>query len=560
MLPAEGKQTTWRIAMALQSLRFDAYSNVSETRGGVYIYDGAASRFHEWEFRTTVRKNATKKEELPKAVNSIVESLRGDAAQVAMDLGPEKLAEEDGIKQLIDAMRHRVFPLARQEAKELYRAGHSRKGHLSRQPTESTINFTSRRRRWWKELKKMDPSISLSDSILGDLMLESAGLTEDQQKMVLTSTGNCRDFEKIAEALVDQYPTMHMNERGGKHHDDQKNYQGGKGRKGKGKPWKSYAHLAEEQNDSQEESSQDHEEDEEDDDDWYAREKTAFVANAEEDGDETLEEFELDVFTALICQSTEEKEEPWMASVLQAETSAFLAWKKAPKGKGKGKSKKGRPRYSQGLKPRLSLEQRKEALKRLKAKTKCKACGAPGHWANDPECPRTKKSGNLAIDEAQALLDEINLNVGEAATDNVPDTRLIKPEVKATPIICAHGRHRSPIDLKAAYASGSNTPQRKCLENCQAAPGDCKNRCGKVHNRHDDDDDEHFCEDHSCKNLPTNDDPEDDDEDELPPRAVEHYDISSEDEEPGEAWVRRIYENPTTENPEDKFTARTIIP
>ena len=42
------------------------------------------------------------------------------------------------------------------------------------------------------------------------------------------------------------------------------------------------------------------------------------------------------------------------------------------------------------MRPRLSLDERKAALVRLKAKTKCKDCGEVGHWVGDPEC---KKGG-----------------------------------------------------------------------------------------------------------------------------------------------------------------------
>ena len=44
-----------RRAMALASLSYDASSSVEETKGGIFVYDGTASRFHEWEFRTRLR-------------------------------------------------------------------------------------------------------------------------------------------------------------------------------------------------------------------------------------------------------------------------------------------------------------------------------------------------------------------------------------------------------------------------------------------------------------------------------------------------------------------------
>ena len=106
--------------MALSSLRYDANSHIQETKGGVFVYDGTASRFHEWEFRTLMRSGSSKAEDLPRTVNSIVESLRGEAASVAMDVGIAKLISADGIKDLVEAMRKHVFPQARAEAKELY--------------------------------------------------------------------------------------------------------------------------------------------------------------------------------------------------------------------------------------------------------------------------------------------------------------------------------------------------------------------------------------------------------------------------------------------------------
>ena len=38
------------------------------------------------------------------------------------------------------------------------------------------------------------------------------------------------------------------------------------------------------------------------------------------------------------------------------------------------------------MRSHLTLEQRREKLKSLKAKSKCMRCGALGHWAGDPEC------------------------------------------------------------------------------------------------------------------------------------------------------------------------------
>ena len=146
--------------MALLSLRYDASSSVAETKGGIFVYDGTASRFHEWEFRTTLRIQSSKEEDLPKQMSMVVDGLRGDAAQIAIDLGTSKILGSTGLKDLVDAMRANVFPQARAEAKELYKVGHKAKGVLSRQPGEPMVNYISRRKRWWRSLQEMDSSIS----------------------------------------------------------------------------------------------------------------------------------------------------------------------------------------------------------------------------------------------------------------------------------------------------------------------------------------------------------------------------------------------------------------
>ena len=147
-----------------------------------------------------------------KEMSKVVDGLRGDAAQIAIDLGTSKILGATGLTDLIEAMRASVFPQARAEAKELYKVGHKVKGVLSRQPGEPMVNFISRRRRWWRQLKEMDSTVTLSPSILGDLMLESSGLSDVEQLMVLTSTDNNREFDVVAQALLEQHSKAHLKE------------------------------------------------------------------------------------------------------------------------------------------------------------------------------------------------------------------------------------------------------------------------------------------------------------------------------------------------------------
>ena len=197
-------------AMAVASLRYNANLVTGQTKSGSFVYDGTPARVHEWEFRSGLRWNAIGEEDKETTRGAIIESLRGEAAFVAMDLSSATLMANDGFKDLVNAVRKHVFPQARAEAKELYRVGHRTKGVMARQPTEPMVSYVSRRRRWWRLLTSLDKAAHLSETIRGDLMLEASGLTETQQLMVLTSVNNDRDFDKVAGALLEQSPNAHL--------------------------------------------------------------------------------------------------------------------------------------------------------------------------------------------------------------------------------------------------------------------------------------------------------------------------------------------------------------
>ena len=122
--------------MALSSLAYRAGTTVvDETKAGVTVYDGRPTTFHQWEFKTMLRARMVQAEdEKPvKAANMVIDALRGDALQVAMDMGHEKLTRPDGLVQLVAQVRKLVFPTKKLEAKELYAQGIHRHGALSRQ-------------------------------------------------------------------------------------------------------------------------------------------------------------------------------------------------------------------------------------------------------------------------------------------------------------------------------------------------------------------------------------------------------------------------------------------
>ena len=66
-----------------------------ETRGGSYIYDGAAAEFHEWEFRTRLKLHRNKDpDRYSEAMSKIIDGLRGNAFIVAQGVGLENLWQQ----------------------------------------------------------------------------------------------------------------------------------------------------------------------------------------------------------------------------------------------------------------------------------------------------------------------------------------------------------------------------------------------------------------------------------------------------------------------------------
>ncbi len=70
-------------------------AHVQITKSGSYIYDGKASDYHEWEFRTRLRMKAAGNDErfYAEAMSKVVGGLRGEAFIIAKETGLENLWE-----------------------------------------------------------------------------------------------------------------------------------------------------------------------------------------------------------------------------------------------------------------------------------------------------------------------------------------------------------------------------------------------------------------------------------------------------------------------------------
>ena len=392
------------------------------------------------------RYHATDQTELWKLGSRLVEGLTGEALKVAMVMGHNELSKDTAVPTLVARVKKHIFPLASAEARELYKMG-QRAGTLSRQPGESMISYVERRRRWWDMLKKLDPKIDLSDTLLGELLLEHSGLSHNERMMVMTSTFNDLDFDKVAEALIKQHALRESI------HGSQKGKGKGPG-KGKGR-----AYLANEDWDGSWEE------------DWTSYEGEAWQASSSSyDGAEAWQasssrydgweswyyedeypdysycgpdysyygsEYaespqEPGTYESLFDQlSYEGANEEELAATIQeaylahqnyemAEADVYYGKGNGKKGKGKGKfhhKGKGKGKFQKGKfhkgKPygggNLSLEDRRQKMNEFKKRTTCQACGQKGHWAGDPGCPKGNSNAataNMAIRKLSDSSDE----------------------------------------------------------------------------------------------------------------------------------------------------------
>ena len=122
----------------------------------------------------------------------------------------------------------------------------------------------------------------------------------------------------------------------------------------------------------------------------------------EGDGEE-YEDYEVSESEAIALNRLEELEESSEAGhAVQLHLAAHAAFGKA-KGEGKGKSKKGKGKgKGKVVRSHLTLEQRREKLKSLKAKSKCMRCGGD----TDPECKFPTSQGGKGKAHLAIIADE----------------------------------------------------------------------------------------------------------------------------------------------------------
>ena len=128
-----------------------------------------------------------------------------------MDFGQDRLNRPDGAQALVEIMRSTVRESKDDEISQLYQMGALTTGPLCRQRGEPMVSYISSRTRRWVRIKQLDTNVSVTETLLADCLLDCAGLTPDQKRMILTSTSNVKTRHVISIALCKQHSHLHDN-------------------------------------------------------------------------------------------------------------------------------------------------------------------------------------------------------------------------------------------------------------------------------------------------------------------------------------------------------------
>lgn len=157
------------------------------TKSGVPICDGTPMNFREWRFRTEAkmtnlrtqmakammieddadrrRQVAFVEAKMSDYMTDLIGGLRNEPLAIAMNMGIDSIAEQDGYERLVDLIDANVHPRRSEDANLLLEEANKTNGLLSRQRGESMWSYVDRRTRFYETLQRISPEMQISDEI-----------------------------------------------------------------------------------------------------------------------------------------------------------------------------------------------------------------------------------------------------------------------------------------------------------------------------------------------------------------------------------------------------------
>ena len=340
-------------------------------RDGIPHYTGAAPQLMR-EYRRRVlfaysnlegsgddeekeRKSLAKKKK-KRFGRKLLDALHGEAFRACQDLmlETEKLQEPDGYKLIFAKLQQieKAGVIKKTEACDQYF------DKCWRKKGQSIDSYLRQRKQDWSDLQDVAEGVTMSEELQTYFLLKNIGLSREDKRQILLANQSSYTMEDVEKALRVSFFDVHERER--------REWQGNS-RQPKGNPKgigrRNYAHLAD--------AEPEHE-------DLF-----------EEPDASGYDEGSLEDYAHAVVDEGAEAEGDISDAGASGDEEVFEAYASYKESRQKLKDLQ----RSRGfLRPREGgnnmTEEKKQAIAREKARTRCSVCGRLGHWAGDSACQK----------------------------------------------------------------------------------------------------------------------------------------------------------------------------
>eukprot|EP00439_Symbiodinium_sp_Y106_P054517 s748_g7.t1 len=303
------------------------------------------------------KKSLAKKQS--RFAKKLIDGLHGEAWRACQELvaNPEELRVPDGYKKVFAALQQieKVSVIKATEAFDTYFE------KCYRKRGQAIDSFLRQRRQDWADLQDLAENVNMSPELQAYFLLKNVNLPKEDRRQILLACQSSYSVEAIEKALRVSYYDYHEKEKAPPR-DWPGNRRPNKGYTGKGPRRPHYAHAVLD-------DGEDAPEDEDEDGEALDFEDEAFVAGDEGQPDAEGEPSDLG------------------ASEDDVVYEAFASYQDSRRKLKEVQKSRGffRPKGED------ANEERRQALAKEKARTRCAACGRLGHWAGDNACTKGNK-------------------------------------------------------------------------------------------------------------------------------------------------------------------------
>ena len=161
---------------------------MQQTKAGLLYNDGNPYDFEQWHFvvmgkydaYASKRDKEVRRQDRVELSVKVIEGLKDDALQCAIDLGREVVVAPDGVLKIAEAIKASWAGKLEIATKKLYRDGGKKDGVLARVSGKNMASYVSRRRRWYRSLTTLDKTFSIPEHLQLEMMMDCAGITDHQ--------------------------------------------------------------------------------------------------------------------------------------------------------------------------------------------------------------------------------------------------------------------------------------------------------------------------------------------------------------------------------------------